>query len=77
MNMVLDGILFIELINNLKKIKSIQIYIIRIENLTPASTLTFVLSQKLLDGRLRLPFLCNFRANFATALRIGKGTNAG
>ena len=45
--------------------------------LTPASTLTFVLSRKLLDGRLRLPFLCNFRANFAAAMRIGKGTNAG
>ncbi|UTY28374.1 hypothetical protein E4N76_04775 [Treponema putidum] len=30
-----------------------------------------------LDGRLRLPFLCNFRANFAVAMRVGKGTNAG
>ena len=49
-----------------------------IESLTPASTLTFVLSPKLLGGRSpEAPFLCNFRANFAAALRDGKGTNAG
>ena len=48
-------------------------------NLTPASTLTFVLARKLLERSLlsQLPFLCNFRANFAAALRDGKGTNAG
>ena len=46
--------------------------------LTPASTLTFVLSRKLLGRSPAAPFfLCNFRANFAAAMRIGKGTNAG
>ena len=39
-----------------------------------ASTLTFVLSRKLLDVPTRHR---NFRANFAAALRDGKGTNAG
>ena len=48
-----------------------------VKHLTPASTLTFVLSRKLLDGHLRLPFLCNFRANFAAAKRDGKAANAG
>ena len=39
--------------------------------------LTFVLARNLLAGRLRLPVLCNFRANFAAAMRIGKAANAG
>ena len=41
--------------------------------------LTFVLSRKLLGRSLlsQLPFLCNFRANFADAVRVGKDTNAG
>ena len=41
--------------------------------------LTFVLSRKLLGRSLlqQLPFLCNFRANFAAAKRVGKGPNAG
>jgi len=37
------------------------------------------LERKLLERSLlaQLPFLCNFRANFAAAMHIGKGTNAG
>ena len=44
-----------------------------------ASTLTFVLSRKLLEAvaARAAPLLCNFRANFAAAIRDGKGTNAG
>ena len=42
--------------------------------LTPASTLTFVLSRKLLKVPIRHR---NFRANFAAAMRVSKGTNAG
>ena len=42
-----------------------------------ASTLTFVLSRKLLGQSPAAPFLCNFRANFAAAMRDSKGTNAG
>ena len=41
--------------------------------------LTFVLSRKLLRAVAAnaAPFLCNFRANFAAAIRIGKAANAG
>ena len=39
--------------------------------------LTFVLSRKLLGRSPAAPFLCNFRANFAAAMRVSKGTNAG
>ena len=44
-----------------------------------ASTLTFVLSRKLLEAvaARAAPLSCNFRANFAAAMRIGKDTNAG
>ncbi|UTY26156.1 hypothetical protein E4N77_05325 [Treponema denticola] len=30
-----------------------------------------------LDGSPAAPFLCNFRANFAAAMRVSKAINAG
>ena len=39
--------------------------------------LPFVLSRKLLGRSPAAPFLCNFRANFAAAMSVSKGTNAG
>ena len=52
-------------------------YSIRIGKPNTRFNLTFVLSRKLLGRSPTAPFLCNFRANFAAAMRIGKGTNAG
>ena len=60
----------------------LTIYILKVRKYKHSNTrfnLTFVLSRKLLEAVAAnaAPFLCNFRANFAAALRDGKGTNAG